>query len=346
MISLKLNLQIVRSLQMSPDYTGSPFYPKEPPMYANVCNPWQQEFHFDWCVDYNLEGAFVIWYFFAQAEWSLDHPSPVCPPAKEHIQVPCCQDSLVHYKGQDNREFLVGGGFVAATSGSSCFLHVTQCNKFDIKALCHAKRWYKLLQNAANIWMFCSPVGDCEIAKMALWDLRKVSRLAVLHPRPSASHRFMKFCPSNLCCHMLSPHWFVEFQAQGQMGGEAVEMEETPECRVDGMRENQLAWQKYLSTGRDIETWWNMMKHVWMCLCNIYRFRHIRGHAGIVWYTTQCNTSESFTLASYWDTKWSFRNSMFYENILVISYQCSYKARSCKWLWVLPSLENPWLEMR
>jgi len=25
------------------------------------------------------------------------------------------------------------------------------------------------------------------------------------------------------------------------MGGEAVEMEETPECRVDGMRENQLA---------------------------------------------------------------------------------------------------------
>ena len=62
---------------------------------------------------------------------------------------------------------------------------------------------------------------------------------------------------------MLSPHWFVESKAQGQMGGEAVEMEETPECRVDVMRENQLAWQKYLSTGRDIETWWNMYEYAY-----------------------------------------------------------------------------------
>lgn len=153
MISLKLNLQIVRSLQMSPDYTGSPFYPKEPPMYANVCNPWQQEFHFDWCVDYNLEGAFVILFLPKQSEvWTIRLRFAL--RQKNTYRFPCCQDSLVHYKGQDNREFLVGGGFVAATSGSSCFLHVTQCNKFDIKALCHAKRWYTLLQNASKCFKY------------------------------------------------------------------------------------------------------------------------------------------------------------------------------------------------
>lgn len=291
MISLKLNLQIVRSLQMSPDYTGSPFYPKEPPMYANVCNPWQQEFHFDWCVDYNLEGAFVIWYFFAQAEWSLDHPSPVCPPAKEHIQVPCCQDSLVHYKGQDNREFLVGGGFVAATSGSSCFLHVTQCNKFDIKALCHAKRWYKLLQNAANIWMFCLR------ASRGLRDCKDgIVRV------PEESFAFGGSAPSSVSfssVHEILPIKFVLSHAVTSLI-----------CWISGTRPNgrrsrwnggdsrvQSWWDAWKSARMTevLEYWerhWNMMKHVWMCLCNIYRFRHIRGHAGIVWYVRKHNTMQ------------------------------------------------------
>ena len=275
MISLKLNLQIVRSLQMSPDYTGSPFYPKEPPMYANVCNPWQQEFHFDWCVDYNLEGAFVCFcnlLFFCPSRVKFGPSVSGLPSGKRtHTGSPVARIVWSTMKGKtiENSWSVVASlPLPQDPHAFSMLLNATNSVSKRYAMQSAGTHSFKMLQIFGC--SVCEPVGDCEIAKMALWEcLRKVSRLAVLHPRPSASHRFMKFCPSNLCCHMLSPHWFVEFQAQGQMGGEAVEMEETPECRVDGMRENQLAWQKYLSTGRDIETWWNMIKHVWMCLCNI-----------------------------------------------------------------------------
>ena len=66
---------------------------------------------------------------------------------------------------------------------------------------------------------------------------------------PEETFAFGGSAPSSVSCSSiheslrLSPRWFVECQAQGQMGGEAVEMEETPECRVDGIRENHLAWQ-------------------------------------------------------------------------------------------------------
>ena len=106
------------------------------------------------------------------------------------------QDQLVTYSGKDNREFLVGGGFVVtvwARSSVSC------CFKLSTKERCFPQR-----------------------CRVQIKEPRKALHLVVLHqclPVPHSSN-----CPLFAA---LSPpsHGRVSQQAEGQRGGEAVEME-------------------------------------------------------------------------------------------------------------------------